>query len=278
MSNISLESIYGETARRLRESLLAVDPMTFDGARAERIRITTRRQVALLNLATKRWADLEIPKAYRTGARRARVALEILGKKRKKPDMEAPELRLKDRMLERTFAANNSIKETVDKFLGAAMLAARTVKGTQIQEQISMDDAREVFERWGLEAVAKQQARGVLSKKIYEYLRTLIEESNFIEINGRYYQMRKYSKMVARTELREAQSEATKEVCRQFEHDLVEISEHGTECEICKPYEGEVYSLSGQHPDYPMLDEEPPFHPNCLHVMRPVSEIALEYR
>jgi hypothetical protein len=278
MSGMSLESIYGEIGRRLRESLLKVDPMTFDGMKAERIRIQTRRQVALLNLATKRWADAEIPRAYKTGARRARVALEILGKKKRKPEMEAPELRLKDKMLERAFTANNSIRETVEKFLGAAMLAAQTVRTAQVQEQIDMDEARDMFNKWGIEAVAQLQARGVLSKKIYDYLRGLIEESNFIEINGRSYNMRKYSKMVARTELREAQSESTREMCRQFDHDLVEVSVHGTTCPICAPYEGRIFSLSGHSSDYPMLDSDPPWHPNCMHSIAPVSEEALEYR
>ena len=84
--------------------------------------------------------------------------------------------------------------------------------------------------------------------------------------------------MVARTRLRKVQSDAVIETAKQFESDLVEISDHGTETEICEQYEGNVYSLFGKTPGYDVIDQYPPFHPNCQHHMFPTSEEAIAYR
>jgi len=78
--------------------------------------------------------------------------------------------------------------------------------------------------------------------------------------------------------LRQKQSKAVKKICREMDNDLVEISSHGTECEICKPYEGKVFSISGKHPIYPKLKKWPPFCQNCGHSASPTSDIAIEAR
>ena len=66
---------------------------------------------------------------------------------------------------------------------------------------------------------------------------------------------------------------------------MYKISSHGTTCALCAPYEGRVYSRSGNDPDFPPLaeafgkvDVNGPdslanswlnIHPNCLHVLLP---------
>lgn len=57
--------------------------------------------------------------------------------------------------------------------------------------------------------------------------------------------------------------------------DLVQISEHYGACPICIPYEGRVYSISGNSEEYPYLydtewnDVYQNFHPNCRHYLKP---------
>jgi len=61
--------------------------------------------------------------------------------------------------------------------------------------------------------------------------------------------------------MREAQSESIKESMKEFGEDLVEIPVHDNPCEICAPYQGQVYSISGGTPGYPLLPEGgPPWH------------------
>ena len=39
-----------------------------------------------------------------------------------------------------------------------------------------------------------------------------------------------------------------KNMAEEYGNDLIEISDHGTESEICKPFEGNTYSISGNTP------------------------------
>jgi hypothetical protein len=128
------------------------------------------------------------------------------------------------------------------------------------------------------EAVKLELSRGALKKQIMERLRQLVGDENFIQIGERMYNLRSYAEMVARTTLREAQTRATLDLCTRYENDLVEVSYHGTDCDICLEYEGKTYSLSGNDPEYPILDEQPPFHPNCKHSILPTSEAEIRVR
>jgi hypothetical protein len=92
------------------------------------------------------------------------------------------------------------------------------------------------------------------------------------------YNLGAYARMVARTTLREAQTQATLDLCATYENDLVEISDHNTDCELCEQYEGNIYSLSGNDSEYPKLEEETPFHPNCQHSILPTSSEAQRAR
>lgn len=60
--------------------------------------------------------------------------------------------------------------------------------------------------------------------------------------------------------------------------DLVEVSSHNTDCDICKEFEGKVYSISGKHKEYPKLERKPPFHPGCRHYITPTSEDIINFR
>lgn len=114
------------------------------------------------------------------------------------------------------------------------------------------------------ELSAEGASRGRIAKMTQDFLREKVGKGNLIEINGKFYDVKKHSMTIARSELRKTQSDGIRSACAEYDNDLVQISDHGTETEICMEYEGNIYSLSGTHPQYPMLDMEPPFHPNCL--------------
>jgi len=95
-----------------------------------------------------------------------------------------------------------------------------------------------------------------------------------IDSAGRRWEPDRYIRMFARTRTRELQTQGIEERMNDYGFDLVKITEHTDVdgMDICNFYEGNVYSLSGDHPDYPKLDARPPFHPNCAHVMTPWIE------
>lgn len=104
----------------------------------------------------------------------------------------------------------------------------------------------------------------------------MINEGKLVEVNGRHYQPDYYAELVARTKFHDVQSQATQATAEYVGSDLVQVSNHNTTTPLCMEHEGQVYSISGEHPDYPPLTDTPPFHPNCLHTLHVVFEWALK--
>src|SRR4030042_3348938 len=132
MSQIDLARVYGEASREIKGELRAIDMLTFDAGKAEAIRGKARRLTLALDLAAKRGTDTALASAYTRGAGRARVALEILGKKPKR-NITSKEIILRDKALETLVKANVSIRRTVDSFLEAALVGAQTVRAARLQ-------------------------------------------------------------------------------------------------------------------------------------------------
>lgn len=140
----------------------------------------------------------------------------------------------------------------------------------------------DVFRQVGLEQSAAMQAtgRGVY-KALPDFVAALRREgvTAFIDKAGRHWSLHTYGSMVLRTTSRQAEVLAV--LTQNPDHDLYQISRHGTTCKLCAPLEGRVYSKSGRDPDFPPLaaafgkmDRSGPdtlenswlnIHPNCLH-------------
>ncbi len=276
MTERDLVMIYSQAGRSLREALLSFDLADFDEAKAAAIKAKAERIVARLNVDAARWIRSAVGRAYKTGAARSKTALEIIGK-RPINKIFPGDKAIKDAVLMVLVKANGSVRRTVEQFLSAAVLGAQAARFAPVQA-FALPESEEFFARMGQEAVKTEKSRGWLQKQIYDHLKGLIGDDNFIEINGRHYNVRKYSKMVARTSMRTAQTEATLDLCRKYNNDLVRWSDHATDCAVCDVYEGNVYSISGTHPTYPKLEAKPPIHPNCKHSLLPTSDVAREVR
>ncbi len=133
--------------------------------------------------------------------------------------------------------------------IGLAQAAQADVKGEGIRDPAAR-------------LAADLQARGLVA--------TGKDGAKLVQVGGRNFQAGKYAEMVIRTTTREAHSHAVIEQTQAAGSDLVEVSSHGASDE-CGDYEGNVYSLDGTTPGYDVLDQVPPFHPNCVHVLAPVA-------
>lgn len=92
--------------------------------------------------------------------------------------------------------------------------------------------------------------------------------TGFVDSRGRRWNMSRYAEMVARTTTMEAHLQGTCNRLLEAGIDLVRITSHGTDCDLCGPWEGKVVSLTGKTPGYPTLQEARDaglFHPNCRH-------------
>lgn len=88
-----------------------------------------------------------------------------------------------------------------------------------------------------------------------------------IDKNGkpRNYTNRYYAELVQRVKWHEAQSAAVRGVAANYDTDLIRVSSHNTTTAICQQYEGKVMSLSGKSKEFPVADQTPGYHPNCIH-------------
>ncbi len=274
----SLERMYYAVQKEIGLVLLSVDLANFRELEAisvqERINVIIRK----LNRASIKWVKESIPLAYEKSYMVAKTRLEILGAKRDayfdtKIHRFAIENYIEETM-KNLINANQSINLNVNMYL---YLARRASTGLmQIQHFDFADEA--VIEEIIMDTIELGEARGYASKRIYEYMRLQLLDGKFISKAGRNYNLRDYSKMVARTELRRAQTEAVKNTCREYENDLVQWSRHANPCDECSQYEGQIYSLTGKSTKYPFIPAEPPLHPSCEHDISPTSEVAIEYR
>lgn len=111
-----------------------------------------------------------------------------------------------------------------------------------------------------------------LKSELLKTLEARVGDGKIITVNAagvrRRWKPETYAKMVARTRTREAQSQGTIRATLEAGHNLVRVSDHNTETEICLPFEGQIFSLDGKG-GFDTLGETPPFHPNCLHVLTP---------
>ena len=192
---------------------------------------------------------------FKDSADRTTKTLKAAGLKTQAADNRAAQLladQAQQKIADASLAAGRKTEE------GLRRIALNEISGASSQG----DSVKQSADR-----VLKELAdRGMISKGE--------NGTKLVEILGkdgktRNYQAEKYAKMVVRTTAREAHTAAVKQQMLQAGLDLVEVSSHDSSCDICGPYDGNVYSISGNTAGYDVLNEEPPFHPNCSHVLTP---------
>lgn len=98
-----------------------------------------------------------------------------------------------------------------------------------------------------------------------------------IDKNGktRRYTTDYYAELVARTKLMEASTAGVINTATKYGADLIQVSAHNTETEYDSWFEGKIFSLSGNDPDFELAPDVPPFHVNCKHGISIVYREAL---
>lgn len=137
----------------------------------------------------------------------------------------------------------------------AALLLGKTVRNL-IQEEIAFG----AITGEGLRKV-RQQIKGILQE---QGLSALIDKS------GRNWKLDNYAEMLFRTKVVEARNMGMSNRMVENGYDLVQVSDHQGECELCRPWEGKILSVTGRTDGYQSLAEAEAaglFHPNCRHAI-----------
>lgn len=296
---------YAGASRSIVAILRGLDPGTYTAAAGGHALARIRAIVEQLNMRAAAWARKSVKAAYRESQGIAETRLEAIGAERPRPKKGAKagsEKPTGGNRHDRAIAL--AVKRTTRDYLKAnrtILLTAGKYLSTLAHARKKLDDYREAsvqaFTSEAIKEVINRTVAGSLkaktrynageahltskdiSAKIRGKLLDQIGGGDFIVVNGRSFNLKSYAELVARTRMRESQTAAVKEMCAEFDNDLVEIPRHDNPCPRCAEHQGKIYSISGKHPDYPELpDGGPPWHPNCEDVMNPVSENAIRWR
>lgn len=155
-------------------------------------------------------------------------------------------------MLRRMSIANNRAKVLGDVF--REQVRAQTI-GTDVKT------TRKILTQ-------RFQERGIADQSI----RSKYGQGKIRLSTGMFIDTSAYSDLIVRTHAGAIHSMAVESSMIQNGLTIVEISNTGTQDEICLAYEGRVFSLT-EHPKFPTLPERPPWHPRCGHEMIPSNEV-----
>ncbi len=168
----------------------------------------------------------------------------------------------------------------------AASMDAAVTAGMRNAKRITRMTQQAIVQEWTIDsAVAEAFGRGnlvgkfpeVLASRSPEYAHLLesFKGERVIQAGSKTFTPEYYAELVSRTKFHEAQANAALVQAKNYNTDLVLVSNHNTTTEICQQYEARTFSISGKDPRFPVLDQTPPFHPNCLHLLYPVFEDAM---
>ena len=127
--------------------------------------------------------------------------------------------------------------------------------------------------------VAKGFEQGNLRKAIKELsiqLKSKMDGQKYLRAGKKSFKPRYYAELVARTKFHDAHSYAALLQAKNYNTDLVQVSSHNTTTPICMPFEGKIYSMTGQDKRFPPLQDSPPYHVNCLHLLMPTFVSGME--
>lgn len=93
--------------------------------------------------------------------------------------------------------------------------------------------------------------------------------TGFTDRSGRRWELSSYAEMATRTAGQRAHIDAQLATFTAAGHDLVMVSDHAEECSLCRPFEGEILSISGAggHTSVAAARLAGLFHPNCRHAL-----------
>lgn len=138
---------------------------------------------------------------------------------------------------------------------------------------LSLKLQRQIQAEYGLVALRASLSGALVAQRRLQRVAPNVEtaagSTGFIDRAGRIWDLGDYATMLMRTETRSAHTVGVLAHLSSTGQDLVRVSSHDHPEDECTPFDGQVFSISGASDRYPLLDDVPPFHPNCLHVLEP---------
>ncbi len=146
------------------------------------------------------------------------------------------------------------------------------------------EQAKQIIRENGKAIIDRQVISGESQRTTKRDLKQALRKdgvTSFTDAAGKQWKIDNYSSMAVRTKSRIIHNQGTMNRLSEYREnystnenfDLIRISSHGSMC-WCAEYEGTIWSISGNHPKYPPMEQlpnrpYPTLHPNCKHVFLP---------
>jgi len=230
---------------------------------------------AKMNKTFRNWAINEIPIGYKrsiVGIQKRIKASRVMLNQAQKTATELLSSNASKQII------NGLYRSSVDSFLSASMAGRKNIKNLfiQTQQKLVQESLVNVAVSTGFEMGNLEEAKSLLTSIFKSPAWDIVNTNRFVQAGKFRYKPSYYAEMVARTKFHQAQSQAALVQANNHSTDLMQVSSHNTLTRICIPYEGKIYSISGNDKRFPALFDTPPYHPNCLHLLFPTFETAME--
>lgn len=262
-----LTNLYGGRQSRITNLLAKIDLSDFRRKQTEDLLREIRAEIRFLEAQSAEWSERSVEKAYNNGVKHSEERLILLG---------IVSAVAADAMIHKT-SRDVLTEQTTTDLLSVTRSMELNIERFIRRSQLSLRQDQEIT-RLIREGIIEGQTRRETSDAILRSLRKQIGDEKYITINGRNFQPKKYAELLARTRTREITTAGAMNTALQYGMDLMQMSAHASSCPECLPFQGKIYSISGNHPNFPPLRRPTPLHPFCEHIMTPVSETALRVR
>lgn len=190
------------------------------------------------------WAEQDMPKAYKEGARQVDGRISALA------------------AIDETDISNTYIQ------------LARNIKHATDTEQQAIREAIEKAERENKYGATVSIVKDIIQEELKKNNLSMVVTYS----NGAKMPLSAHSEMLARTSRIIASNTGSFDRCKELGIDLVRCTTVPNCCPYCKKFEGKVYSISGKDTRFPALYETALakgyniMHPNCRHEFIPFAE------
>lgn len=228
-----------------------------------------------MNAIFKKWSEKELPRRYARslGLIQKRIAAsKFILETGKKGFTELLKTQASVQIM------RGLVDSSVESFLSSSIAGRQSLKNLFIttQQTLINESMANIAVSTGFQMGDLRQAKTLLKALFETPAWEAVEKRQFVQAGKFKYRPHYYAELVARTKFHQAHSQAALVQGLNYGTDLQQISTHNTTTRICIPFEGKIFSMSGLDKRFPPLTDSPPFHPNCLHLMFPAFESALQ--
>lgn len=164
--------------------------------------------------------------------------------------------------------------------VGRSFATAMTGVSRSSQTLLNQATRDEITQRLAIGKVT-----GATRKEIVKDIKAALKSEGLEALRdraGKPWTLDRYAEMLFKTKFVEARNRGFANRMVENGYDLVQVSDHLQECELCRPWEGRILSLTGSTDGYPSVADAQAgglFHPSCRHSINVmIPELAVKTR